>query len=148
MPGIIPSRFCSGPSRRIWPHLLEEIVEVELLLAELALELARLSLVVGLAGPLDQRQHVAHAEDPLRHAIRVEALELVELLTGRGVHDRLAGDRLDRQRRAAAGIAVELAHDHAVEVDGLAELLGDVHGVLTGHRIDDEQHRVRPDRLL
>jgi hypothetical protein len=31
-------------------------------------------------GLLDQAQHVAHAEDPLRHAVGVEALELVELL--------------------------------------------------------------------
>jgi hypothetical protein len=42
---------------------------------------------------------------------------------GRRVEDRLAGDLLDRQRRAAAGVAVELGHHDAVEVDGLGELL-------------------------
>ena len=53
---------------------------------------------------------------------------------------------LTRQRGAAAGVAVELAHDHAVELDGVGELLGDVDRVLAGHRVDDEQDRVRLDR--
>jgi hypothetical protein len=66
----------------------------------------------------------------------VEALEVAELLAGRREDDRLAGDRVDAQRGAAAGVAVELGHDHAVEVDGCAELLGDVDRVLTGHRVD------------
>ena len=84
-------------------------------------------------------QDVAHAEDPLRHPLRVEALELLELLAGRGVHDRLAGDRLDRQRGAAAGVAVELGQHHAVELDPLGEALGDVDRVLAGHRVDHQQ---------
>ena len=63
----------------------------------------------------------------------------LELLAGGDEHDRLAGDRLDRQRGAAAGVAVELGQDHAVEVRGLVELLGDVDRVLAGHRVDDEQ---------
>ena len=117
------------------------------LLAQLALELLGLVLVELLLGLLDERHHVAHAEDPLRHAVGVEALELVELLARGREQDRLAGDRLDRQRGAAAGVAVELGHDHAVEVDGLGELLGDVDRVLAGHRVDDEQDVVRLDRL-
>src|SRR4051795_8146314 len=46
--------------------------------------------------------------------VRVEALERVELLAGGGVQDWLPGDRLDRQGRAAPGIAVELGHDDPV----------------------------------
>src|SRR5205823_196507 len=61
--------------------------------------------------------------------------------------DRLAGDRLDAQRGAATGVAVELGHDDAVELDGLGELLGDVDGVLAGHRVDDEQDVGRADDL-
>jgi hypothetical protein len=37
----------------------------------------------------------------------------VELLADADELDRLAGDRLDRQRRAAAGVAVELGQHHA-----------------------------------
>src|SRR5215210_3224466 len=49
---------------------------------------------------------------------------------------------------SAARVAVELGEHHAVELGGLGELLGDVHGVLAGHRVDDQQHDVRPDALL
>ena len=82
------------------------------------------------------------------HAVGVELLELVLLLTGGGEQDRLAGDRLDREGSAAAGVAVELGHDDAVEVDDLGELLGDRDGVLAGHRVDHKQHVLRLDRLL
>src|SRR3954470_2435394 len=128
-------------------ELLEEVLERELVAAQLALELARLVLLELALGLLDERHHVAHAEDALRHALGVEALELVELLPHAGEQDRLAGDRLDAERRAATGVAVELRHQHAVELDGRRELLGDVHGVLAGHRVDDEQDVVRLDRL-
>ena len=67
----------------------------------------------------------------------------VELLAGRGELDRLAGDRLDAERRAAARVAVELRQDHAVERDPLVEGLGDVDRLLAGHRVEDEQDVVR-----
>jgi hypothetical protein len=50
----------------------------------------------------------------------VELLEVVELLAGGGEGDGLADDLLDRQRGAAAGVAVELGEDDAVELEGLA----------------------------
>ena len=80
-------------------------------------------LVLGrrLLGALDQRQDVAHAEDPRGHPLGMEDLERVELLAGRGEHDRAAGDALDRERGAAARVAVELGQDEAVEVDPLLE---------------------------
>ena len=123
-------------------HLGEEVLERELLLADLPLEvrgLVRVELVLGL---LDQRHDVAHAEDAARHPVGVEALELVELLAGRGVDDRLAGHGADRERGAAARVAVELGDHDAVEVGDLGEALGDVDRVLAGHRVDDEQHVV------
>src|SRR6476659_6812510 len=128
-------------------ELREEVLERELVGADLALQLGRLVLAELLLGLLDQRHDVAHAEDPLRHAVRVEALEVLELLAGGGEQDRLARDRLDRQGGAAACVAVELGHHDAVEVDGLRELLRDVDGVLAGHGVDHEQDRVRLDRL-
>src|SRR3954469_15084864 len=128
-------------------ELLEEVVERELVAAQLALELEGLVLLELLLGLLDERHDIAHAEDPLRHPLRVEALELVELLPHAGEQDRLARDRLDAERRAAARVAVELRHHDPVELDGGRELLRDVHRVLAGHRVDDEQDVVRPDRL-
>ena len=128
------------------PHLVEEVLERELALAQLLLGLLHLVLVEGGLGLLDEREHVAHAEDAARHAVGVERLELVELLAGTGEEDRLADDLLHRQRGAAARVAVDLGEDHAVEADGLVELGGDVHRFLTGHRVDDEQRVVAAAR--
>src|SRR6478752_2937784 len=97
-------------------ELVEEVLERELVLAELALELLGLVLVNLLLGALDEGQDVAHAQDPLGHAVRMELLEVPQLLAGGGEQDRLAGDRLHGQRGAAAGVAVELGEDHAVEL--------------------------------
>jgi hypothetical protein len=99
------------------------------------------------SGLLDERQHVAHAEDALRHPVGMEALEVAELLARGREQDRLAGDRLDRQRGAAAGVAVELGQHDAVELRDVGELLGDVDGVLARHRVDHEQHDVGPRDL-
>ena len=83
--------------------------------------LLRLVLVEGGLGLLDEREHVAHAEDAARHAVGVERLELVELLAGTGEQDRLADDLLHRQRGTTARVAVDLGEDHAVEADRLVE---------------------------
>ena len=59
----------------------------------------------------------------------------------------LADDLLDRQRGAAAGVAVELGEDDAVERERLVERLGRGDRVLAGHGVDDEERVVRVDRL-
>ena len=61
-------------------ELPEEVLERELGLAQLRLHLGRLALVELVLRALDQRQHVAHAEDARREPVGVELLELVELL--------------------------------------------------------------------
>src|SRR6266511_972135 len=98
-------------------HLLEEVLEGELLPADLSLEILGLLLVRDLLRLLDQRHDVAHAQDPAGHPLGVEALELVELLPDRRVQDRLARHGLHGERRAAARVAVELRQEHPVEVD-------------------------------
>ena len=62
-----------------------------------------------------RREHVAHAEDAVGHAVGVEEVEVGEPLPGRGEDDRPADDLLDRQRGAAPGVAVELGQDDPVE---------------------------------
>ena len=112
-------------------------------LEHLLLGLDRLVGVVDGLGLLDQREHVAHAEDAARHAVGMERLERVELLADAGEEDRQARDFLDRQRGAAACVAVELGQDDAGERDGLGKRLGNVHRLLAGHRVDDEDGVVR-----
>ena len=62
--GQHPEQAADRPHAADLLHLVEEVVEPELLLADLALELGRLVGVDRLLGLLDERQHVAHAEDP------------------------------------------------------------------------------------
>ncbi len=81
------------------------------------------------------------------HAVRMEFLELVELLADAEELDGLARDGLDAQGRAAACVAVELREDDAVELQTLVELLGRVDGVLAGHRVADQVDLVRRDGL-
>ena len=100
-------------------------------------------LVHGPLGLLDQREHVAHAEDPVGHAVRVEQVEVAELLPRRREDDRAAHHLLHTERGAAAGVAVELGEDHAVEGQRLVEGPGGGHRVLAGHRVDDEERVVR-----
>src|SRR3954468_1324451 len=133
------------------PVALEEVVEGELALHHPRLELLLLVLLHRLLRALDQREHVAHAQDARRHAVRMEILELVDLLADGDELDRSARHGLPRQRRAAARVAVELREDDAVERDALLEGERHVHGLLTGHRVEDEQHVRRlcdvPDAL-
>ena len=104
-------------------HLLEEVLEREGALHQASGGLLGLLLLEGLLGLLDEGLDVAHAEDAARESVGVEGLELVELLAGRGEGDRLADDLLDRQRGTAAGVAVELGEDDAVEFEGVVERL-------------------------
>jgi len=57
----------------------------------------------------------AHAEDARGHAFRVEDLQGVGFFTGAREEDGSAGDGTHRQRRAAAGITVELGQDDAAQ---------------------------------
>ena len=88
---------------------------------------------------LDQRQHVAHAEDARGHAVGMERLEPGELLAHARELDRLAGDVAHRERRAAARVAVELGEHDAGERQALVERARDVDRVLALHRVDHEQ---------
>ena len=66
-----------------------------------------------------------------------------ELLARAAELDGLARHRADGQRRAAAGVAVQLGQDHAVDVQLLVKGLGDVDRVLTGHGVNHQQDFLR-----
>src|SRR5690606_19588900 len=64
-------------------ELLEEVLEREAALKEPGRRLLGLLLLVDLLGLLDERQHVAHAEDPAGQPVGVEEVEVLDLLAGR-----------------------------------------------------------------
>ena len=72
----------------------------------------------------------------------MKLLERIEMFAGSDELDRHAGDGLDRKRGAAPGVAVELGHDDAVELERFVERLCAGHGVLAGHRIDHQIHLI------
>ncbi len=55
------------------------------------------------------------------HAFWSEGLEGIEVFAGADEFDRHLRDMLDAQQRPAAGVAVQLGHDHAVQVERFVE---------------------------
>ena len=145
-------RGSSRGSRRAGPssaslHLPSMSSSVNSSLAHLALELGGWLGVELLFRLLDQRHHVAHTEDALGHAIRVELLEASSFSP---VDENMIGlpvtaltDRAAPPRASPSSLVITTPS----KFDALGELLGDVDRVLTGHRVDDQQHRVRLDRV-
>ena len=132
-------------------HLLQLVVEIgqrQLAGHHLFGGLSRLLLIKGLLRLLDQREHVAHAEDAGSHAVRVEGFDVAQLFARADELDRLAGDRFDRKRRAAARVAVHLGQQHAVDAERLVEGLRDRDRVLTGHCVHHEDDLGGFDRGL
>ena len=127
------------------PHpavLVQHVLQGEGLRGELVLQRHGLAHLHGLLGLLDQAHHVAHAQDARGDPLGVERLQAVQLLARPDEADGLPRDALDRQRRAAAGVGIELAEDDPRQGHPRVELLRDVHRVLAGHGIRDQQRLV------
>ena len=129
------------------PHLLhllhraEEVLEIEALLRrDLLREALGLFLVDRSLRLFHQREDVSLLEDPAREAVGVERLERLELLADTDVLDRRLGDSVDRQRRAAAGVAVHLGQDDAGDAEGVVESPGDPDRVLSRHAVGHEKN--------
>ena len=69
----------------------------------------------------------------------MEQLQIGHLFADTAELDGLAHHSLDAEGRAAAGIAVQLGEDHAVNAQILVEGLGHVDGILTGHGVHGEE---------
>ena len=124
-------------------QLLAHVGEVELALAHPLGGACGLFGVDIRRGSLDQRHHVAHAEDAAGNAARVKIFQRVGLFAGADQLDRLAGHRAHRQRGAAAAVAVHPRQHDAGEANALIERAREVDRVLAGQRIRDQQHFMR-----
>ena len=124
-------------------HLLKlhrQVVEVELALFQIAGELFGVFFLDRRGRAFDQADNIAHAQNAVGNAGRAERFDRVELFTGAGKFDRLAGDRAHRKRRPAARIAVHASQHDAGQRHFLGEILRNVDRVLPGERIDHQQH--------
>src|SRR5436305_2856590 len=136
-----------GPQLAELAELVAQVLQGELLADDALGEALRLGGVEAALGLLDQRQDVAHADHARGHALGVEQLEVVRLLADAHEADRHPGHGADRQRRAAAGVAVELGEDGAGQRQHRGELLGALDRVLAGHRVGHEEDLVRLDAV-
>src|SRR5579884_372277 len=127
------------------PHLLQEIVERELLLEHLLLELFGLLGGVDVLRAFDEREHVAHAENARGQAVRMERLERGEFLPDTDEFDGRARNFVNREGRAAARVAVEFRENYARDPQTIVEAFGDAGCLLPGHRVGDEQNLLRQD---
>ena len=148
MPGILPTMSFSGPIFWIIRICSRKSSRVKLPWSIFIASSVGLLLVDDLLEVLHQADDVAQPEDALGHPLRAELLELVDPLPDADEADGRAGDLADAQRRTAARVAVELGHDDARETEPLVEASRHLHGVLSDHRIDDEQDVLGPDRRL
>ena len=122
IPGIIPMMLSSGPIFRIVRSWSRKSSSVKSSCADLLLEALRVFLVDRLFRLLDERQHVAHAEQPRHQAVRVKRLEILEALAAAHEGDRHADDGHHREGGAAARVAVELREHDARDAHAPVEL--------------------------
>ena len=78
----------------------------------------------------------------------VEGLDAVQLFADAGVFDGLARHGPDAEGRAAAGVAVQLGEEDAVDAQGVVEGFGCVHRVLAGHGVQHQHDLVGLHRRL
>jgi hypothetical protein len=70
-------------------------------------------LVDLLLGFFNERKDVAHAENAGDDPLGIENFQLIVFFADAHELDGLAGDVMNGERRAAAGIAIKLGQDHA-----------------------------------
>jgi len=121
-------------------ELISKILQVKLTLDQLLAHLEGLLLVHDVLSLFDGRKDVPQAQDAARQAIGMKDLQGVSLFAHAQVLDRYAGHRAHRDGRTTSGITVNLGQDQAGDPHPLVKLVGDAHGILTGHGIHDQEH--------
>jgi len=77
-------------------------------------------------------------ENTRRESIRIKDVEILGFFPGADKFDRHAGDRFHRQRRTAAGIAVELGQHQSRERERFVKRLGHIDCFLSQRAIGHE----------
>src|SRR5206468_11252403 len=88
----------------------------------------------------DERQNVAHSQDPLGHAVRIEGLEGVIFFAYTNEFYRLTSGLLNGKRRTPARVTVHLCQDHACNAYPPVNLICRANRILTCHRVSDEKN--------
>ena len=141
-----------GPIFSSCSNCLRKSSSVKIALGQLLLLLLQLFLARSLLDPLHllDDQAMMSPWPRIRWAMPFgpKFLQPIELLADADELDRDLGDFLDGQGRTAAGVAVHLGQDDAVEFQGIVERLGAVDGVLAGHGVADQVDLVGLDHAV
>ena len=129
-------------------ELLEEVLESESLLAQAFFQLLGSVALDGLLGLFDQREDIAHPQDPRGHAVGMKRLQILDLFTGADEFDRLASHFANGEGGPAPGIAVHFGEDDPGESQPFVEAVGGFHRVLPQHAVGDEENLVRCGGVL
>ena len=120
------------------PQLFQQVVHVEAVFLQLLRHFLGIFLADGVFRLFDQRQHIAHAQNAGSHSLGVELFEFVQLFAHTHILNGLTGDCQHGQCRTAAGVGVQLGHQHAVNAQCIIKCLCHVDGILTCHGIDHQ----------
>ena len=126
-------------------HLVVKVLEGEAVGPHFLLHLGGLLGIVGLFSLLNEAQHIAHAQNSACHPVRVEDLNILQLFAHTGELDGFSGNGLDRQGRAASGIAVQLGEHNGVDIQPLIKGLGGIHRILAGHGVNHQHNFIGLD---
>ena len=103
-------------------HLVEEVVKIEFSFLHPLHRAHGVLFVHRLSDVFHHADDVAHAEDTVGHAGGVKLHELIEFFALARVFDRLASDLAHGERRATAGVAIELRNHDAGDADCFVEM--------------------------
>ena len=124
--------------------MLQEILQVETGLAQLALHALGLLLVERGLRPLDERQYVSHPQNAGSQPVRVKNLQSIGLLARAQKLDRYAGDGPHTDGRSSSSVTIYLGQDQPGQPDLLMKASRNIHCFLACHCIG---HQERLDRL-
>ena len=129
-------------------NLVQKIVEVELVLADFALQFERFLFVKLFLCFLHKADDVTHAEDAVCHSFGMENVKRFHLFARSDKENGLINHVTNGKGSTTAGVAVKFCQHNSFEVEAVVELFGGVHGVLSGHGINHEERVVGLNRSL
>ena len=127
-------------------QLVAHIGEIELALAHPLSGAHRLFLIDIFDRFFNERNNIAHAQNAVGNAGRMEILERIHLFAGTDELDRLAGNRAHGKRCTAPAIAVDTGQHNAGNPHALVKSFRGIHRILSGQSVRNQQHFMRLGR--
>ena len=129
-------------------NLSQEVIEVKLILLDFLLQALCFLFIVLFLSTFYQRYDITHSQYTVSHTGRMELIYCIQFFTGTDKLNRFVYHRTDRQSRTTTCITIQLRQYYTIEVQTFIEFTCRIHGILSGHRINDKQCFIRIDSIL